>query len=513
MNKFKRLLGCGLAAAMILSMTACEEAPAAPKPGNAGGNAGTTSNAGPSISTTTNGANTTTDPNDNAATDEEIKDLDTGSFTPDGNSGTVKFLGYYDITVDQKGKEQVDIFESEQYGGKIEWISAPSGAEYFNRLSVLISADDSPDLMTMEPLAFPYGVSKNMFEPLDDYLNAEDALWDEMKSLIDSYVYNGKHYYFPHRVVTSFALNYNRKTIEDAGLKDPYELYRNGEWTWDAWRQMMIDFCNQSDDNIGFYATDTIINAFINTTGTVIIDSLPDGTVVNNLQSANVTRAIEYMAELGRNGLLYPAEHPYGDWVSPQVWAPVSDKLLFLGMEPEWTYIAATEQIQNPSGVENDIFDTVPDFAFVPFPRDPEADEYYQGSGSFGYMIPKGAKNMKGAVDFIYCNRLFEMDENIKAQVRDDHIAPEKITYTAGKYAGMQKWKITWDADVYDLWREMCDDTNFAFVIEDMYGFSDDMKTTICTATYNSTFGEESWSQQVGEIAPVVQGILDEYAS
>ena len=175
-------------------------------------------------------------------------------------------------------------------------------------------------------------------------------------------------------------------------------------------------------------------------------------------------------------------------------------------MEPEWTYIAATEELQNPAGVENDIFDTPSDLAFVPFPRDPEADQYYQGSGTFGYMIPKGA------VDFIMCNRLFDTDENVMAQVRNDHIAPAKVTYTTGKYEGMQKWAITWDAQVYDMWREMCDPTKFTFIIEDLYGFGTEFQTTITTAVYNSTFGEESWTQQVGEIAPVVQGILDEYA-
>lgn len=511
MNKFKRLLGCGLAAAMILSMTACDEGGATPAV-TSGVGVGTSGVASNPAATTTTGANTTTDPDANAATDKEIKDIDTGSFTPDGNSGVVKFLGYYDITVDQKGAEQVDVFESETYGGKIEWISASSGAAYYEKLATLIAADDSPDLLTFEPLAFPYGASKNMFEPLDDYLNADDPIWADMKELIDSYVYEGKHYYFPHRMTTSFALNYNRKTIEDAGLKDPYDLYMNGEWTWDAWRQMMIDFCNQSDDNIGWYATDTITTSFVNTTGYPVIDSLPSGDVVNNLQSQEITRAVEFLSELGRNGLLYPADHPHGDWVSPQVWAPISDKILFLGMEPEWTYIAATEELQNPAGVENDIFDTPSDLAFVPFPRDPEADQYYQGSGTFGYMIPKGAKNIKGAVDFIMCNRLFDTDENVMAQVRNDHIAPAKVTYTTGKYEGMQKWAITWDAQVYDMWREMCDPTKFTFIIEDLYGFGTEFQTTITTAVYNSTFGEESWTQQVGEIAPVVQGILDEYA-
>lgn len=504
MNKLKRLAAAALTLTMAAGLTACSE-------GGTSAVSGVSAVGGGDALSTTTAAVTTVDPDENAATDQEIKDVDTGSFTPSGNAGTIKFLGYYNIMDDQKGQEQCMIFRSEQYGGNIEWISASNDYAYYEKLATLIAADDSPDLMTYEPIAFPYGVSKNMFEPLDNYLDAEDALWADMKDIIDSYEYNGKHYYFPHRIVTSFALNYDRTTIEEAGLTDPYDLYVAGEWTWDAWREMMIEFCNQDDSHIGFYGTDTMISSFVHTTGTPVIGMSADGTITNNLTNPDVTRAVEYFSELGRNGLLYPADHPHGDWVSPQVWATVSDKILFLGMEPEWTYIAATEQVQNPQGVENDIHDTISDFAFVPFPRDPDADQYYTSTGTFGYMIPKGAKNISGSIEFIQLNRLYETDQNIIDQVRNDHIAPEKITYTTGKYEGMQKWRITWDPQVYDLWRECVTSDKFSYVSDRLFGFDEELKTSICSNMYDCTFGEESWTQKCEEILPIVDGVLEEY--
>ncbi|MGN0688257.1 MAG: ABC transporter substrate-binding protein [Oscillospiraceae bacterium] len=509
MKNIKRLLGGGLAAMMLLSAIACSDS---------GSNSNnpvkdpSASNGGAGEQTT---AGTTSDPHDNDPTNKTEKDLDTSNFAPSGNAGTVRFLGYYDITEDQKGLEQTLIFESEKYNGNIEWISASSGSGYYEKLATLIAADDSPDLMTYEPLAFPYGVKKKMFEALDDHIDIDDPLWDDIRNLIDEYEYEGVHYYVPHRVVTKFSLNYNRKTVDKAGLTDPYDLYVAGEWTWDAWRQMMIEFCNQDDTNIGFYATSTMLEAFINTTGTSLIDVSPDGVISNNIGSADVTRAVEYLAEMGRSGLLYPESHPHGDWVSPQVWAKCSDKILFLGMEPEWTYIAATEEIQNPKGVDNDIHDTVSDFAFVPFPRDPDAGAYYMCSNTFGYMIPKGAKNISGAVEFIYLNRLYETDEAIRAQDKADHISPEKLTYTSGPNEGKQKWQITWDETCYDHWKEMCDSSDnskFIFVLDDMYGFGDELSVPLTDALYNSTFGVESWSQLSAEIAPVIDGVLAEYA-
>ena len=100
MRKMRAILSLVLVSSMILGMTACEET------ANSGSSAVTVA---PAPST---GANTTTDPDANAATDEEIKELDTGEYVPSGNAGTVKYFGYYDITVDQKGKQQVDVFET-----------------------------------------------------------------------------------------------------------------------------------------------------------------------------------------------------------------------------------------------------------------------------------------------------------------------------------------------------------------------------------------------------------------
>lgn len=501
MKIFNRILACGLTLAMVASLTACEEevpagnntTPGAP---NAGGNTSTQ-------------ASTTTDPDENASTDKEIKDMTTDTYTPDGNAGTVKFLGFYDIHGDQKGKEQCLIFESELYGGLIEYTSTPSGDAYYEKLGALISADDSPDICTKDAFMFPGTVSKNLFEPLDDLIDYKSPLWIDMADVIESYTYKGKHYYYPHRITTSFALNYSKKTIEENNLADPYELYKKGEWTWDAWRKMMQEFCDKDDDNIGYYATDTILTSLIATTGTVLIDVQPDGNILNNISDVNVTKAMSFYEELYRDGVSYAKQ--YGDWVPPQTFALNCDHLLFEAMEPEWTYIAATEQLQNPQGVDSDIFHTVSEFAFVPFPRDPDADAYYQAYDTYGFVIPKGAKNIKGAVDMINCFRVYDTDPNIAAQVREDHVNPTPIYYTSGKYEGSEKWQITWGETEYDMWREMCDPTKFAFVTEDALGFNTDFWNQYAEVLVGVAFDGESWSQRSSEFAPIVEATVNDY--
>ena len=428
-----------------------------------------------------------------------------------GNAGTVKFFGYYDIRNDQKGMEQCTWFESDKFGGKIDYITSWSGEAYYEKLGNLIAADDSPDLVLKDAYQYPGTVSKNMFESLDKQIDLNSALWKDMKPTIDSYAWGGKHYYYPHTLVTSFALNYSKKTIKDNGLEDPYELYKKGEWTWDKWHDMMVQFCEKDKDNMGFYATDTTINGLVLTTGTPLVDVQPKGTIKNNLGSKNVARAMEFLETLYRDGVAYKMQ--LGEWVPPQTFAINSDKLLFLVMEPEWTYTAATEQIQNPQGIDNDIFGTVSDFAFVPFPKDPKADKYYQGVDTFGYVVPKGAKNIKGAVEFINLNRAYELDAKIQKQVKKDHLSPETVYYTAGKYQGKQRWQITWGEKEYNMLQDLRDPSKFTFVYEDVYGFGSDLTLTIGDVVYNAMYDGASWSNNSANLSQVVDTYADYYSS
>lgn len=426
-----------------------------------------------------------------------------------GKAGTVRYLGIYDIRSDPKGKEQCLLFESEMFGGKIEYICAPSSLSLNDKLASLISSDDSPDLVTKDALRYPGNISKDYFEPLDKHIDLNSALWKDMKSVIDSYAWNGKHYYYPHTISTSYAINYNKKTIKDNNLPDPYELYKQGKWTWEAWLDIMVRFCDKSEDNIGYYAIHSTIDPFILTTGTPLIDAKPNGTISNNLQSYNVNRAMQFLEKLSREGLSYSDR--FTPWVDPATFAVCSDKLLFYCMEPYWAYTAATEKIQNPQGVDNDIFNTASDFAFVPFPKDTNSDKYYLASDTFGYLIPKGSKNINGAVEFINLNRAYELDAQIQAQVKKDHIDPEPIVYSSGKYSGKQKWQITWDKDQYELWCEMRDPEKFSLVFEDCYGFNSELDDLIYEAVTGVISHNGSWTQLSDGISQSVNDEIGGY--
>ena len=481
MTLTKRILSGLLAAGMILSLTACDEEPAV-----SGGNSAGNTPGAPAVTTTA--ATTTTDPDDNAPTDAEIKEVGTDSYTPDGNSGTIVWLGYYDLITDGSASEQYKIFNSELYGGDIEYVSTTSGTAYFEKLATMISSDDSPDIVRYEWQSFPTGMSKNMYEPLDGEIDMTSPLWSDMAETAERFAYKGKHYYYPYRITTNFALNYNRKSLEEYALDDPYDLYMNNQWTWDTFKQLLIDWCSADDSHIGYAGEGAM--SFIATTGTSLVKVQEDGTARNNLSDINVSRAMEYCADLYRNGL-------------------TSDRILFLGMNPEWTYGAAAGQVQNKPGAADDICNTVSDFAFVPFPRDPQADKYYIAYDTFGYLVAKGAKNKKGALDWINLCRVYETDPAVNATKKQEAINPEPVYFTSGKYEGLQKWALVWDERQYDLWQDMMDPSNFSFTFDDCWGFNDDLKTICNTILFDPMFHGESFTKLSAEYSPVIDSIIN----
>ncbi len=499
MKLTKKITSCILLAAMMTAITACDSE----DPIGSGNSSAPSS--GPSATTSATTV-VTTDPDENAATDADVKEIGTAAYTPDGNSGKIVWLGYYDLQTDGSASEQYKIFTSELYGGSIDYVQTTSGSAYFEKLATMISSDDSPDIVRYEWRSFPTGMSKNMYESLDNDIDLDDPLWSGMKDIAENFSYKGVHYYYPYRITTNFALNYNKKSIEEYALDDPYDLYMNNNWTWDTFKKLLIDWCNADEKHIGYAGEGGM--SFIATTGTSLVKVQPDGSVKNNIGDVNVTRAMDFCADLYRNGLTHQGE--LGDWVSPQLWADNSDRVLFLGMNPEWTYGAAAAQVQNKSGVEDDICNTVSDFAFVPFPRDPQSDEYSIAYDTFGYLVAKGAKNKKGAVDWINLNRVYETDENIIANKKKEAVSPEPVYYTEGKYAGYQKWALVWDEKQYDLWQDMMDPTKFSFTFDDCWGFSDDL-TTICNKIlFDPMFHGDSFTQLSQEYSPVIDSIISQ---
>lgn len=400
-------------------------------------------------------------------------------YTPGQTAGTVKALCYYDLATTQP--ELAELL-AQRYGGVIETEQTQSGSAYFERLGVLIAAGDSPDIVRYDWTAYPHGVSKNMFTALDGWLDMDSPLWADEKSVIESFNYLGKHYYYPSDVQTNFAIIYNKRVLEENAMPDPMQLYFENNWTWDTFEDMLVQWANKGDDYVGFTGGSWSSMMFANTTGTKTID-MTGSAINNNLKSAPVRRAMDWLSGLKHDGFI-------GDGFIDPSTALVDGKLLFLGMGLTWGFESAQD------GMYKNAIDA--EIAAVPFPRDPNADKYYLSADSFGFMVPSGAKNIQGAVSWILCGRIYETDpDTVAADYAEktydgpsyypkcpqckynfvEHDQNDLATCPECGTARKTKFKAVYSEDQMRVIDDMTNPEKFGLIFDNAVGFSDEFSS------------------------------------
>lgn len=419
--------------------------------------------------------------------DKENESGTGGNYVSGQKAGLVRALCYYDLATSQS--ELAELL-AQRYGGTIETEIVSSGSAYFEKLGTLIAAGDSPDIVRYDWMAFPTGISKNMYTPLDEWLDIDSDMWADEKDIIESFSLHGKHYYYPSSVSSNFAIIYNALALEEAGLENPADMYFDGKWTWDEFERLMDLWCRQGDDYVGFTGGSWSAMMFANTTGVKIIDAANDN-IINNMKNTDVQRTMDWLSKLFKQGYI-------GDgFVAPSD-AFIDGKLLFLGMGLSWGYESAQE-----SYFKNNLEG---EFEIVPFPRDPNADRYYMAADTYGFLVPTGAKNVQGAVDWILCGRLYATDPEIVAKDRAERMDTTPVYYPKCpecKYnfaennqddlsvcpkcsaARKQKFKPVYSERVMRVCDDVIDSEKFGFVFDNSLGFNDDFSSLL-------TGGEES---------------------
>lgn len=522
MKKIRKPLAVLLAAAVTLSLAGC---------GNDSGSGGNTG-----------GTKTTTAATTTKAPEQSFTEATAAPVDDTAETGTITWLMYEDLLTNNA--EMVALFES-RYGGTIEQRVTGSGDEYFETLGTLIATGDSPDIVRYEWRSFPHAMSYNMYTPLDSYIDLDSDLWSGVKEIAEQFVYNGKHYYIPYQYKTNFALNYNNRVLEEKGIPDPMKMVKDNTWTWKAFEDLLKKWVDMDPNHIGYNGVGGMI--FVLSTGTKVIDVQGDQ-IINNLKNENITRCMSWLENMRKNGLLganadQQANGASNGYVDPGQ-AFVDGNLLFLGMDPSWTYPAAKEALDK-AGLENEM-------KFVPYPRDDLSDTYYHGVDTFGYLIPSGAPNVKGALDWIELNRVEETDEENIAKAKSDAL-DDSITYypkcanadcgdtsdshdDKGRHiftdeenesgldtcpscgtARREKYKVVWSEEQYDLWMELkgAEGSRFELLFDHCYGFSGDVTNLFQTGDEplldGPVFGDMSYTALIESKYAVVEGYLDTY--
>lgn len=462
MKNYKKLLAAALAVSMTASLTAC----------GSGDSGATDTTAATEEITTTEKTEWT---GDNIAVETEEGELDTDV---DISGKTLKWMGIYDLNPTNDAPErsaELALFE-DTYGASIEYIPTTSDKR-FDDLATAIVGGTSPDIFIYEWRTFPYDISKGQYQPIDSLIDWEDPMWADVKGEADKFVWNGERYIAPLGYATSDTqiLMYNQRIVEEEGFDDPYELYLNGEWDWDTFTGMMKTFV-EVDPSTRYGIGGWWANAFVYTAGETMVTY--DGTsFTNNMNSAKIERAQGVLEDVFKNNLIKRG------WIGPES-AFTTNDLLFYGMGT-WAYNGAAESMPD---------DTI---GIVPFPKDPESDQYYVSNKINAYMWVKGSENGDVVKAWLNCNRLVNYEE---------------------KYTEVTKQKFLennagWTSEMYDVLMDFYDSDKFTQAYDYGYGLSTLMGDEVMPILYEGIANEisESWIQTRDSYAVIVDEEIAAY--
>lgn len=347
---------------------------------------------------------------------EEINQTATNDplLTGDLENKTIKWMATWDINPDATGKNvpiELAVFQ-ERYGGEVEYHQVTFDNRY-EKLAEAINSGEGIDFFSAGDMdAFPKGAVRGMFTPIDDYIDFSSPLWEDVQEVNDSVMWNNSHYMaIVQSTGDNCAVIYNRKTVQEAGLDDPAELYANGEWTWDTFQSMLEEYVDTDNQRFGidgwWYEF-----ALMSTTGVPPI-GIENGKLINNLGDPSMERVQNWIYDLYTTNCIAIGVGDYGWDDKPEYIG--EGKLLFY---PCGLYKFYTTPDKWQAEFGEDAF-------FVPMPKDPEADEYYVPVGMDSYVFVKGGQNPEGVAKYLDCKRYVLINEDIRAiadqQMIDDY--------------------------------------------------------------------------------------------
>lgn len=391
MKNFKKIMAMTVALSSVMSLAACSD-----------GGSGTVTEA------TTTTARTVPINSETLAAEEQEQVAGVADLLPDVEleNKNIKWFSFYDpfhpTTAGNTKSVSLELFE-EKYGGTIEYIPT-EWAKRFDDLSINLMGGTGIDFIAGGDLdSFPKGVPSGQFEAYDQYVDFNSELWSSVKNLNDMFILNGNHYLMVTQATGGSVVIYNRQTIESYGFEDPAELLAKGEWTWTAFKNMLTDFV---DNDAGMYGLDGWFNEKpLMLSGGVPPVELKDGKLVSNLYDTNLEKAMNFMYDLNKNGLVLD-KNLTGWNVHPE----------YIGQGTELFYICnGVYAVEGAPEIWTETFGEIGDVMFVPIPKMDGSDKYYMEAGMEAFMLCKGAQNPEGVARFMECCIAAALDERTLA--------------------------------------------------------------------------------------------------
>ncbi len=275
-----------------------------------------------------------------------------------------------------------DEFEK-KYGGKVDVIDVGWGDQK-DTLIKQVNAGEVVDLVQAHDQNFPIYPAKNLVQDISKFIDLDNEFWNQ--GVTEAFKFGGNAY-AAGIDATPVVMYYNKTLFETYGEKTPMELFEEGNWTWETFRDaaiaMTVDTDGDSEmDSYGFGYWDTAYVQFLATNGVRGIAYNEDGTIGSNYLDAAAIETMTFIQDAFLKDKFIDASQT-GDYFIDLF------KSGKLAMTCEYGFNGFDAL---SSGYE---------LGWVPLPKGPSGDELQGGGGLSGWSIPVTAANGEGAAAFM----------------------------------------------------------------------------------------------------------------
>ncbi|MDD4753919.1 MAG: extracellular solute-binding protein [Desulfitobacteriaceae bacterium] len=298
----------------------------------------------------------------------------------DVKNKTVRFLSHWA----PEGAELKDnrVRLKKAYGVELDCIRTTYD-QLPTRLASLQASGDAPDVFLYHNQSYPSMFSKKMFQEIDSHIDFNDAYYAPMKSTSDVLSWQGKHYMLTSTSVDRFIW-YNKTILERNGLDDPVDLYEQGEWTYEKLFEYAAELTQDTDadGNIDQWGIggNSIYASMMASKNTQYV-TVENGKFVNNIKSETMDEIMSYAFQITNEDRSFA-------WDYDNLFRSGNLALMYQG---HW--ITTGDQVLTQMLKDGEI-------GYVPQPKFEGGEQRFLGEYG-GYLIPKGAKNIDGALAFI----------------------------------------------------------------------------------------------------------------
>jgi ABC-type glycerol-3-phosphate transport system substrate-binding protein len=247
------------------------------------------------------------------------------------------------------------------------------------------------DIFTMQPDWMTALYQQNLLYPISDCTSVDftkplddGTLWNQAAAQMATF--NGKTYGVSLGVGQSqhtMGIWYNKRLFTEAGLDPnaPYDLQKEGKWTWDALigmcKKLTRDTDNDGVTDVYAFATDMSIDiaAVESNDAHYVIKDPKTGLWANGTSDPKFLKALQWVKSINDNGYMMPrpSDSANWDWFQSAFRQGKGAMLVY----PEY-FCTSLANMQD-------------DWGFVLFPKGPDAKDYIAAEDPIFYSIPAGA--------------------------------------------------------------------------------------------------------------------------